>query len=528
MPRKGQPSMPKRTKQKKLDAFLPSSPSASTHQPSSTRTRRTKRRPAPHGSSDDQPISGPSHVPAGDDDDSQSSDPGAIHFEREAAKLSSSEDEEGRAPRPSQTNRRKRIRRAHSDGSASPEPAPDEEEQEVYVRKGKRPAKKTSAVLVLDSDEEEAHPVKKRKLVKGERPPTPQGDEGDLLDEVDEERIIESRLRTRDKRSAFQKNLEKLKRKKRGQAVQSSSSSGSEEEEEESYAAPFSHARPDNGTEGVDEDGQEEEEDEDNFIVEDDSTQAIELPAEFSMNTYQDLLHHFKILCQMFVHMAVHDADERGEVATKLQKNQYFAVPLQIARRKLSGMRDSLVAGSTWKPHFRKALDKFPIFELYDLDFAVLGCDACHLGGRKSTLQGRLSGDPYDPLTYESIGDSDTSDNEGGEDSEETKKQFDLGRFCAKRVRTYHQFTHWEYHLFHGLRDEVETLKASREGRGFVQVAYANGKQPPEDLSDADAIMDWLDERQIITIQWQEIKTMMENARHLEVRGGRGGDGDFD
>ncbi len=61
-----------------------------------------------------------------------------------------------------------------------------------------------------------------------------------------------------------------------------------------------------------------------------------------------------------------------------------------------------------------------------------------------------------------------------------------------------------------------------------MQVAYANGKQPPEDLLDADAIMDWLDERQIITIQWQEIKTMMENARHLEVRGGRGGDGDFD
>ncbi|KAI0721002.1 hypothetical protein C8T65DRAFT_631903 [Cerioporus squamosus] len=524
MPRKSQPTTPKRMKQKKLDAFLPSSPAAGTHEPSSARPRRTKRRRAQHDSDDDQPMPGPSHVPAGDDDDSQSSDPGAIHFEREVVQVSSSEDEEGRAPRPSQTNRRKRLRRAHSDDSASPQPAPDEE-QEVYVRKGKRPAKKTSAVLVLDSDEaEDAQPVKKRKLVKGERPPTPENDEADLLDEVDEERIIESRFRTRDKRSAFQKNLEKLRRKKRGEAVQSASSSGSDGDEN---AAPFSHARPDNGTEGLDEDEQEGEEEEDNFIVEDDSTQAVELPAEFSMNTYQDLLHHFKIVCQLFVHMAVHDADERGEAATKLQKNQYFAVPLQITRRKLSGMRDSLVAGSTWKPRFRATLDKFPVFELYSLDFAVLGCDACHLGGRKSTLQGRLSGDPYDPLTYESIRESDASDSDEDEDSEETKKQFDLGRFCAKRVRTYHQFTHWEYHLFHGLRDEVETLKASREGRGFVQVAYANGKQPPEDLKDADAIMDWLDERQIITIQWQEIKTMMENARHLEVRGGRG-DGDSD
>lgn len=126
------------------------------------------------------------------------------------------------------------------------------------------------------------------------------------------------------------------------------------------------------------------------------------------------------------------------------------------------------------------------------------------------------------------------------------KKEFDLGRFCAKRTRTYHRFTHWEvrswphmpyyhqlmddgqYHLFHALRDEVESLKASQEDRSFVRVAYAKGKQPPADLSDADAIMDWLDERQVINIQWQEIKTMMEDARHLEVKGARGDDLDSD
>lgn len=64
-------------------------------------------------------------------------------------------------------------------------------------------------------------------------------------------------------------------------------------------------------------------------------------------------------------------------------------------------MRDSLVAGSTWKPRFRKTLDTYPHFESQHLDFAVLGCDACNLGGRKSTIQGRLSGEPYDPQSYE-------------------------------------------------------------------------------------------------------------------------------
>ena len=93
---------------------------------------------------------------------------------------------------------------------------------------------------------------------------------------------------------------------------------------------PFSHARPDNGAEDDDNAGQEEEED--NFIVEDDSIQAIELPAEFSMNTYQDLLHHFKIVCQLFVHMAVHDEDERGEAATKLQKSTLLQLHVLVSQ----------------------------------------------------------------------------------------------------------------------------------------------------------------------------------------------------
>ncbi|TBU35882.1 hypothetical protein BD311DRAFT_647037 [Dichomitus squalens] len=396
--------------------------------------------------------------------------------------------------------------------------AGDEEEEEVYVRRGKRAAKKT--VVVLDSDEEEGvRRPKKRKLVKGERSPTPDEDGVDLMDEVDEHRIIESRLRTRDKRSAFQKNLEKLKRKKRGEIVESES-----EEDEEEDPVPFDGAKPHNGSDHSNEAAEEEEED--TFIVEDDSAQAIDLPAEFSMGTYQDLLHHFKIVCQMFVHIVVHDPEDRAEIGDRLRENQYFSVPLKIARRKLSGMRDSLVAGSTWKPTFRRALDTYPNLETQHLEFTVLGCDACNLGGRKSTIQGRLTGEPYDPVTYESVGEDepDSDDEEGCE----TKKEFHLGRFCAKRTRTYHQFTHWEYHLFHALREEVEILKSSQDERSFVKVAYANGKRPPEDLSDADAIMDWLDERQIINIQWQEIKAMMENARHLEVRGGRGDDADSD
>jgi hypothetical protein len=80
---------------------------------------------------------------------------------------------------------------------------------------------------------------------------------------------------------------------------------------------------------------------------------------------------------------------------------EYFSVPLHIARRKLSGLRDSLVVSSVWQPNFKKQLQKYPIFELTGLDFAVPACDACHLGGRMSTLIGRISGTPYDKFGFE-------------------------------------------------------------------------------------------------------------------------------
>ena len=81
--------------------------------------------------------------------------------------------------------------------------------------------------------------------------------------------------------------------------------------------------------------------------------------------------------------------------------DRYFTVPLQITRRKLDGVKDSLVASSVWRQDFKQSLASFPEFELVQLDFTVPGCDACHLGSRISTLQGRLSGDPYDRTTLQ-------------------------------------------------------------------------------------------------------------------------------
>ena len=138
--------------------------------------------------------------------------------------------------------------------------------------------------------------------------------------------------------------------------------------------------------------------------------------------------------------------------------------------------------------------------------------------------------------------DGRCSTDDSEDEERQSRKEFNLGRFCAKRTQVFHRFTHWEvdsphteflsYQLifpqqavFESLCREVDGLrvKKTRE-HGFVRVAFGKGKQPPEDLTDADGIMAWLDERGIIDMEWHSIKQLMESARNLEMAAKKGGD----
>lgn len=57
-------------------------------------------------------------------------------------------------------------------------------------------------------------------------------------------------------------------------------------------------------------------------------------------------------------------------------------------------------------------------------------------------------------------------------------------------------------------------------------MGYAGGAEPPDDLDDADGIMNWLDERGVVAMEWQAIKVMMEGAENLEIARNRGDDDD--
>ncbi|KAH9951251.1 hypothetical protein B0H21DRAFT_271900 [Amylocystis lapponica] len=491
----------------------PASQSSPTSKPA-TQPRKSKRKRA-RGSLSDVIVK--DNAPA-DEEGSQSSDAGAIQFERNSKVIDLTDEDEQPSPRPSPAKRRNTRRtRADSDEDADvieiSSPTPDREVLGAVSSKGSKGKGKAKAV-VDDSDEEEVQP-RRRRLVRGVRPPSPEEDEADILEEVDEHRIIEPRMRQRNKKSAFQRNLEILKKKKRGEVAKSESASESSDDEDN--PAPFAHAKPDNGGKSDSSEDEADEEAEDTFIIEDDDA-VVELPPEFSMESHQDLIHHFKIICQLFVHLAVQKPVNRPSAIKLLLEKDYFSVPLRMTRRKLIGMRDSLVTSSVWRPDFKKPLEKYPELEVVRMDFAIPECDACHLGGRMSTLLGRVSGIPYDRSSFGPL--DDESSDEDDETAKE-KKEFNLGRFCAARTRVFHSFTHWEYKLFEALCQEVDELRISGGTRGFVRVAYAKGRKPPKDVEDADGIMEWLDERKIIDMEWHKVKEMMESARNLEKRAGK-------
>lgn len=149
--------------------------------------------------------------------------------------------------------------------------------------------------------------------------------------------------------------------------------------------------------------------------MEDDGVAIPELPVAFSRRTHQDSSHDFKVVCQLFVHLAMMPMGERRSFMEQILKGEsylilkvltnlplgddYFLVPFQVIRRKLSGAKDS-VASSVWRRDYKEVLERYPDLTLTKLDFSTFYCDACRVR-KKSTVAGWLKGIPYDKLSFE-------------------------------------------------------------------------------------------------------------------------------
>ncbi len=70
--------------------------------------------------------------------------------------------------------------------------------------------------------------------------------------------------------------------------------------------------------------GDDDDDDIDDFVVQDDGVVKPELPMAFSHQSHQDAGHDFKIVCQLFVHLAMMPMRERRPYMENILKGRNF------------------------------------------------------------------------------------------------------------------------------------------------------------------------------------------------------------
>lgn len=396
--------------------------------------------------------------------------------------------------------------------------------------------KKRKGPITTDSDDEQLQaPSKRRKTLKRGLKPT--SDEENLMDELDTDVVLNSRLRAPAKKSAHTKALEQMKRKRLGLSPKSSSHSSEEDssqsdtneisQRKEAKFKPIPGSQRPGGsrTSPLEEDIGSTSSDASDFVVEDEEQVEVVLPIEYSAQRVQPLGHSFKVFLQFLVHIACQPRHLRAiHMKERLKGDnpaaEYWRNATKHLRRTLGSIRDSQVASTIWSHDFRKALETRPELGVIITEVEPY-CHACRRSSALSTRQATLGGDAYNPEGFEPFEESSDTDSDESESSEEdAATTFNLGQHCARRVELFHAFTHWEYHLFKAIEEEITALEtANREKlRGQEKKKKKKKKKHLVDTDDPDAIVDWLDKRNVIEMHWREIQNMMERAKKVEMR----------
>ncbi|PVF97780.1 hypothetical protein CPB86DRAFT_706347 [Serendipita vermifera] len=393
---------------------------------------------------------------------------------------------------------------------------------------------------MLSEDSEGRQPKKKRILKRGLRP---NKEEKEVLDDLDENVILEPRLRSLDKRSEFSKNLERRRRKPPNEEDSDQESTHITDEDSDGQPIrpiPGSH-KAGSAADPVQVDSGSEEDD---FIVKDDEEEEIiSLPMEYSMNRAQPVEISFKVVVQLFVHVACQSHHLRATYMEARLKGtyDYFRNGLDHVRRHIGGIRDSQVASTVWSSSFRKAFETYPNLETVTIHEEDYKCIACRKSNFRTTREARLSGLPYAQLGFEVRDDSSSSEGEESREtgsdnstdeedqsepsttSEDSQKpaekkitvRFKLGQNCSQRVSLFHRFVHWELELFREVEDKITLLET--ENREKLESKKKKRRKRIIDTTDPDNIIEWMEKNGFINSQWQEIKRMIEGAKHLDM-----------
>jgi hypothetical protein len=71
------------------------------------------------------------------------------------------------------------------------------------------------------------------------------------------------------------------------------------------------------------------------------------------------------------------------------------------------------------------------------------------------------------------------------------------------------------------LSEEVDLARQPRKKRSRNLLGFGKSLPPPEDTSNPDEIMEWLDQRGTVSAEWQKLHELLEHASNLDVSSGK-------
>ncbi|OCF45155.1 hypothetical protein I317_00957 [Kwoniella heveanensis CBS 569] len=370
-------------------------------------------------------------------------------------------------------------------------------------------------------------------------------DEQDMVEhlKMDEPERFKSATRLRQKKETdFQRKLRKMKAQRLGQTISESESETAIQDGESSSDSAIS----------VD--------NEDSFIVPDDNINSahVQLPHYFSIDSVQTPEFKFKVV---FHYLVLLVTKKHKAFPLSRDASEYFQPQLHYWRDRMLGFRNFRVRSQIWRSNFVKAMEKYPGFEVEELPYAVSGCDACHMSGRRSKFMVRLDGTPYNKETHEELSDSDSeseSDRSDSEEADDSRVEADklprklvMGRFCRARAEVFHQLAHWEDELYHAIKkyyhdllrarykriesdseassssddpdSDPEEVRARRERRAkrrentAARVAKMRRKGDlPKDMKDVDKVTEWMDRMGYQNKEFRWIQQLEDRSGQLE------------
>ncbi|GAA5893951.1 uncharacterized protein JCM6883_003681 [Sporobolomyces salmoneus] len=429
----------------------------------------------------------------------------------------------------------------------------DEEEEPVrsQIRKGKAKSKKS----------------KSRKKRRGASSRDSEEEESDDLEILDEDTVLENRLRSN--KSTVASRFEQIRaaranRNSSSQIVVESSDSESDSPGTQGARPSYMGNGDSDGEGGSRDEGSEvesgesdseEEGDSDNFIVEDDDNDLGNAEAQVELDKLregmrikaQGLKFYIKTYLNYLVHLIV--VPEANWLA-----DSDFAAAKEKVESYLQGIINSSLSSAGWLPKFKKSLDTRPSLVISSL-VETPACDACSAGkSRRATFLGSLSDPKYNRKTLQPLNSSDDSSNDSSSssssssDSENDKEEetdffgrkvsktskrnkklsskdrvyeYNLGKHCAGRAEVYHTFQHWPWHTKRRIEQKVlslrdNSIRRAKKKKGMSEAEYRDEIRKVRRAREKDAtkIASQLDRSGLIS----NLATTLENELERSIK----------